>query len=352
MITVVLGPIVSQAADYWGRKWFLVILTFCGFVGSIIVSRATSMGMAIAGECICGLAYGSQPLLYAVASEVLPRRWRPAAQGGINAALALAGITALLAGSSMIKNYDEGFRIYWYMTAGVLLLSSVICAVLYNPPPRPLQKSLTQKEKLQRLDWVAYTLLAIGIVLFTVALSWAKNPYPWTSARVLAPFFVGIAFLAAFVIHQGFFKKDGLVHHQLFSNDRNFALALFIIFVDGMVFFSANAYFSFEVSVLYETDPFRVGLRFCLVFISSLVASFLIAGYSSVRRTIRGPIVLSFVLFTVFFGMYIHPLFLPLPSHTRHKTNKGQSAWQRQPFPAPQPSGYTPTSSVSDWASV
>jgi MFS family permease len=43
--TVVLGPPVSQAADYWGRKWFLVILTSFGAVGAIIVSRATSVSM-------------------------------------------------------------------------------------------------------------------------------------------------------------------------------------------------------------------------------------------------------------------------------------------------------------------
>ena len=43
--TVVLGPPVSQAADYWGRKWFLVILTSFGAVGAIIVSRATSVSI-------------------------------------------------------------------------------------------------------------------------------------------------------------------------------------------------------------------------------------------------------------------------------------------------------------------
>lgn len=113
IVTVVLGPVVGQAVDYWGRKWFLVLLTLCAVVGSIVVSRATSMGVAIAGEVICGLSYGAQSLYYSVASEILPRKWRPAAQGGINAALGLGGIVGLLAGSYLIKTYDEGFRIFW-----------------------------------------------------------------------------------------------------------------------------------------------------------------------------------------------------------------------------------------------
>src|SRR6266536_2504075 len=89
IVSCVLGPPISQAADYWGRKCFVVTLTLLGCVGCIIVSRATSMNMAIAGEVVAGLAYGSQPLLYAVASEILPRRYRALAQAGINAFIAL-----------------------------------------------------------------------------------------------------------------------------------------------------------------------------------------------------------------------------------------------------------------------
>jgi hypothetical protein len=51
-----------------------------GAVGSLIVSRATSMTMVIAGTGVIGIAFGAQPLLHTVASEVLPRRWRSWAQ--------------------------------------------------------------------------------------------------------------------------------------------------------------------------------------------------------------------------------------------------------------------------------
>lgn len=83
-MTTVLGPVVSQASDFWGRKWFLLILTLCGAVGCVVVSRASSMGMVIGGFCIVGTAFGAQPLLHAVASEVLPRRWRSWAQAAVS----------------------------------------------------------------------------------------------------------------------------------------------------------------------------------------------------------------------------------------------------------------------------
>lgn len=267
----------------------------------MIVARATSMGMAIAGEVVCGLAYGSQPLLYAVISEILPRRYRPAAQGGINASLGAGGIVALLAGSAMVKDFHEGFRAFWYLVAAVLAVAAAICAVLYNPPPRPMQKALNNSEKLKRLDWVGYLLMGAGVVLFVVALSWADNPYAWKSAHVLAPLFVGFALIVGLTIHQ-VIKKDGLFHHELFRGDRNFTIALFIMFVDGLAFFAVNNYFAFEMSVIFETDVIRVGLRFCVVFFASVSSSLLIAVYSSWSKNVRFPIVVSFALFVVFFS--------------------------------------------------
>lgn len=40
---VVFAPPISQAADYWGRRWILIILCLFGFVGTLICSRATSV---------------------------------------------------------------------------------------------------------------------------------------------------------------------------------------------------------------------------------------------------------------------------------------------------------------------
>lgn len=262
--------------------------------------------MAIAGQTLIGVSYGAQGLLYAVASEIVPRRFRPAAQGGLNASLAGGGIVALLAGEAMIRDFHDGFRDFYYLAVAMLASATLIIALLYNPPLRPLQKTLTLQEKLRRLDWMGYALITVGITLFAIALSWAKNPYPWKSAYVLAPFFIGIVVIIALAIHQTKFKKDGLFHHDLFKHDRNFALAFVIILIDGMAFQASNNYFAFEASILYETDPVRVGLRFAIVFFAAIASSFVCAVYSSYRRTVRGPIVLSFVLFTIFFGTFTH----------------------------------------------
>lgn len=297
--TVVLCPPVGQAADYWGRKWLLVGLTLCGGIGAIVVSRATSIGAAIAGFTITGLSYGAQAILYTVVSEVIARKYRSWAQASIQVSGSAGGIVGLLCGGALTRHDVPGnVRVYFYISAGIYFGASAACAICYNPPKRELQ-NLPLREKLRRLDWIGYALLTVGLVLFCIGLSWSQNPFPWTDAHVLAPFIIGLVGAIALVVYE-FFKGDGMFHRALFR-DRNFSIALFTLFVEGLVYFSVNNYFAFEVSVLLTTDPLMVGLHTSMVFYG-LLASALVAGvYLTKRKAVRFPSVAAFVFFVVFY---------------------------------------------------
>lgn len=246
ILTVVLGPIVSQAADYWGRKWFLVILTSLGAVGSLVVARASSISMIIAGFTIIGVAFGAQPLLHTVASEVLPRRWRSWAQAAIMIANAWALLIGLVVGGALNRHGDpNGFRNFFYISLGLCALSSALCAFSYQPLPSELQLTLSFREKVGQLDWFGYALLASSLVLFCLGLSWSQNPCPWSDPHVSATFAVGLALALGLVLYESKFKKDGMFHHGLFKSNRNFTIALICVFCAGIAFFAANIYFAF-----------------------------------------------------------------------------------------------------------
>jgi MFS family permease len=149
--TAVLGPPISQAADYWGRKWFIVVSATFGFIGCFVIARGETMGMVIGGEILAAMSLGSQPLLYAVASEILPRRWRPEAQAGLNVALGFGAIFTLLAGLKFVDDSPDGFRTFFYIATGLNGVAAVICVALYNPPLRILQKSLKFGEKMAKV---------------------------------------------------------------------------------------------------------------------------------------------------------------------------------------------------------
>ncbi|KAH7634619.1 major facilitator superfamily domain-containing protein [Sordaria sp. MPI-SDFR-AT-0083] len=305
ILTVVLGPIISQAADYWGRKYFLIIPTFVGGgIGSLVVSRARAMPIAILGFSIIGIGFGSQPLLHVVTSEVLPRRWRAWGQAADMASNALGAAVGLYVGGALNRTNNpaaEGFRIYFLMNMGVYVVAAGLCWGVYNPPLRPLQTELSMREKLARLDWGGYGFLAVGLVLFSVGLSYSENPYEWSDPQVSATFAVGMLFVIGLVVYETWVKKDGMFHYGLFSGNRNFAVAMFCVFSEGVAFFAANTYFAFQVSVLYESDALLVGVRYSLMMIIAAVFACLTGWYCAATRRVKWATFVAFGLFIVFF---------------------------------------------------
>ncbi|KAG7406212.1 Trichothecene efflux pump TRI12 [Fusarium oxysporum f. sp. rapae] len=301
ILTVVLNPPIGQVADYWGRKAILVVMPLAGVVGSIIVSRAQSSGTLIAGFAILGLNYGSQSLSVAVMSEILPRHYRPIGQAVGSVSTALGAIIALLMGGGLLRHGDNSnYRIFWYVTAGLYALASLGCVIGYNPPPRDLQVSLDVSQKLKSLDWVGYALFAPALVLFCIALSWSQNPYSWDSANILAPFIISIVALIIFIVYEWRFKKDGMLHHELWRH-RNFAISLFVIFVEGIAFFAANSYFVFQISLVYDVSFLSGSVNFAILFIAAGVFSPVFGLWSSKRKTLRPPLVLGAICLLAFF---------------------------------------------------
>jgi MFS family permease len=299
--TVVLSPPFCQYGDLWGRKWIVSVSMLCGFIGSIVASRADSMGTVIAGYCIIGISFGAQPLLHAICSEVLPREKRPLAQACINGTAGFGGFLGVVIGGSLLRHGDfSKYRIYLYIDAAFFFVAAIGVALCYNPPPRELQTTLTFSEKLSRLHWISYGLFTSGLVLFCVGLSYSKNPYQWSDARVSAPFAIGVALLLAFIVYEWRFQKNGIFDHGLFRN-RNFALALLLIFCEGLVFFAANSYFSFEIGIVTGKDLLNAGLPFGIVFIASMAIAFIGGYFSSKAKQLRWPITTGYVLMLIAF---------------------------------------------------
>ncbi|RTE83244.1 hypothetical protein BHE90_002245 [Fusarium euwallaceae] len=302
IVNLALGAPVAQAADYWGRKWFLVISCAFAVVGSIIVSRATNIDMALAGNALASISTSAQPLLFAVASEILPRRYRPAAQGGVTGIFAVAAIVALMMGSAVTKDNPSGWRIVWYFNTGLFLFTALVVTFLYNPPPRPEQVNFTLREKLRKLDWVGIIMLPVAVTVLCIGLTWSENPFPWSNAHVVAPFVIGIVLVICLALYEAFVKKDGLFHHELFNHDRNASIALFLIFVEGMAFFVANSYVPLEMSVLFETNPVLVSLNFSIVFFGAVIGSIVASIYCSWSKQLRWPLVISYTGFVIFYA--------------------------------------------------
>ncbi|KAK6387627.1 hypothetical protein LTS17_000896 [Exophiala oligosperma] len=293
---------VAQAADYFGRKWLLVVPTFVGFIGSIVVAKASTMQMAIVGFALGGVAFGPQPLLHAVASEVMPRKYRSYAQAALNTSISIGSMLSLVIGGALTENNPAGFRTYWYICAGIFVVSTVLLATLYNPAPRDLQVLLTLSQKLKSLDWMGYFLFDAGLVLFCLGLSYSQNPFSWQNAHVVAPFAIGCAILVALFVYEWKIKKDGLFHHNLFKH-RNFVITLVGVWIEGFAFMAANVYFPYSMEIIEagKVSSFRVLLCYTVAFAFLLVAAFGMGAWIYYTRRVRIQAMVSFIGFLIFF---------------------------------------------------
>lgn len=300
IFTVALNPPISQAADYWGRKWFLVVFNLVGLVGAVIISRAQNSSMLLAGFALVGTSFGSQSLVTAIVSEVLPRRHRSFAQASVGLSAGLGGLLGVVIGGALLNDGNNfNFRIYWYIEIGFYALGMLGGLFGYDPPPRDWQ-ALKVSDKLRRLDWVGYALFAPGLAVFCVGLSWSENPYPWSDAHVLGPFIVGLVMMIAFIVYEFFFYKEGILHHGLWRH-RNFGLSLFIIFVEGLAFFSFNSYFAMQVSIQYQTSFILAAVNFGLCFVFAIALLPVFGFWSTKGMTLRAPLVLGGVFLLVYF---------------------------------------------------
>lgn len=298
---VVLSPAISQAADYWGRKWFLVVPLIFGLVGCLIVSRANSIGVVIAGQAIAGTALTTQALSSAVTSEILPRKHRGLAQVLVLVPAAVASILGIYISGALCDKDPANFRIYWYITTAFYLISAGIIAFFYNPPTRQLQH-LTLGQKIASLDIVGCTLLGISLLGICLGLTWSQNPYSWRNAHVLVPFIIGWVVAGCLAVHATWFKKDGFFHHRLFQS-RNFFLVEIALIADGILYICANNYLGFQLFIMYGYSPWRTSLVYSITWYSYLVVSPLLGWL--ITKTLRPKwiSVLGFGCYTLFFGL-------------------------------------------------
>lgn len=300
IMPITLGPSIAQAADFWGRKVFVVAGMVFGFTGCLIVSRSNSIGMAIAGQAIGGLGQPTQALTHAIMSEIMPRKYRSYAQAALQISVALSAVTALYVGGAMSRTNPEGFRNYFYFAAACFFFNAVVFAFLYRPPPRALQQ-LGIWIKIRSFDIGGMCLTITSFLGICIGLGWSQNPYPWSNVHVWLPFGLGAVSTVGLVIYATRFKRDGIYHCDLFGS-RNFVIAEICFFAEGFMFLAFNNYVPYQISFLYGKDLFHTALEYSIAWWVVTVGAYLGGIYTARTRTIRPPLVFSFIMMAAFFG--------------------------------------------------
>ncbi|KEF56917.1 uncharacterized protein A1O9_07107 [Exophiala aquamarina CBS 119918] len=299
LVPTVAGPPISQIADFWGRKWLVVITAYISMVGCIIFSRSDSIGMALGSSVVAGASSACQSILHAVPSEVLPRRYRPWAQTAVILSAGIGAIFGLYAAGGMVETNVSGWRPYFYMLASVYFIGGSLVLVFYRPKPRQEQQ-LSLSAKLHALDLPAMGLIIVSLLTLCIGLGYSNNPYPWTNVHVLAPFVVGVVSIGGLAWYSIFYNIHGLFDHDLYQT-RNFAIAQAGVFTESLAFIAVANYFGFQCSLIYGQGHFTSGLIYSIVYYASIVTTLLTGWYCSRTKKVRPPALLAFIAFGIYF---------------------------------------------------
>ncbi|OJJ07749.1 hypothetical protein ASPVEDRAFT_155531 [Aspergillus versicolor CBS 583.65] len=298
----VIQAFLGDLSDHFGRKWPLLFGMAMIFAGSLIASRASSMGMVIAGQSLNGVGLTCGFLAIPMSAEIVPKDQR----GPILAASGLVSgvgyiIAPIVAGVFIKHNVGgqgDGWRVAFYLEVGLAFLSFVIILFCYHPAKRPNPDNLSFMTRLFRIDWTGVFLVTAGLTLFLVGLESGDNPTPWISGRVLACMAVGGVLIISFGFWEWLGTKNGIVAHSLFGNV-NYPICLALNFVDGIVLFGGQAFLPQEIINLFTRDAIMTGvynIPFNAMTIGGGVIAAIVLG---IMKEAKWCVVVSFVVLLV-----------------------------------------------------
>ncbi|KAH7195257.1 major facilitator superfamily domain-containing protein [Fusarium oxysporum] len=256
LVTLAFGPVLGSLSDRFGKKWFIVIASIIGIVGSVVSGSAKSITTIIIGNILTGLANAGCIMGVPAGQEVTPNKLRPWTMGFSQTMASCAVIAGTLGAGAFVKY--QTWRWSYYLNAFVYGTTTVLVTCFYHPPPTTLRRQQSRLDDLfAQVDYFGIMLFVGSIASIMIGLTWGGNTYSWSSSQVLAALVIGCVGLLAFGLYERLFTRQGIFHHDMFVS-RNFPILLFVCVVDGMLLLGVNVLFSQQIASMFTTDAVKI----------------------------------------------------------------------------------------------
>jgi MFS family permease len=260
----VLSLFIGELSDIFGRRYFMVLGNVSLLVGSLISSRADSVGVIIGGQVFTGMGVAMGYLATPLFSEIVPKRSRSVVVAAGSGALGLISSLGAVAIGAFQKYHVGGLLEVWrpaaYITAGLAFSALILILVFYHPSKRPNPHNLSTWQRMKAMDWFGVFIGTAGLTLLLLGLQFGGNPDSWSSARVVGLLVVGCICLVIFGIWEAYYVAFGLFPRPLFEH-RNYSIVIATQFLEGM-FINTGVAFLVQMQVLmYTDDPVKANIR-------------------------------------------------------------------------------------------
>ncbi|MGX1708820.1 MDR family MFS transporter [Streptomyces albidoflavus] len=262
LVTAITTPIWGKFGDLFGRKPMYLASIAVFLVGSALCGAAQSMTELIAFRVVQGIGAGGIGAgAFALIGALVPPRERGKYQGMTASVMAIGTIGGPLLGGFVTGHFDWRWAFYVNLPLGLLALVW-LWRMLHVPAQRIKAK----------IDWAGIGLLTGSISAIVLAATWAGTTYAWGSWQILALGAVAVIGLAAFVAVE---KRAAelLLPLSVFTNHRNYPLAMVLILAAGVVMFGAGLYLPLFQQTVQGASATNSGLLMLPMMIPVVIVS-------------------------------------------------------------------------------
>jgi EmrB/QacA subfamily drug resistance transporter len=257
-------PVWGKLADLFNKKTLVQVSILIFVAGSMISGFSQDTSQLIAARAFQGIGIGGlQALVQVVIAAIIPPRERGRYNGYLGAVMAVATVGGPLLGGLIVDVPWLGWR--WCFFVGVPI--AVIAFIV-------LQRTLklpTQRRDNVQVDYLGATLIAAGVSILLIWVSFVGNSFDWASWETGAMAGGGLALLALAVLVESRVREP-IVPLRIVVQ-RTPALAIIASLAVGMAMYGGAVFLGQYFQIGRGYSPTEAGLLTMPLMAGVLVAS-------------------------------------------------------------------------------
>ena len=228
-------PLSAWLATRYGRKRFYMFCVALFAASSFMCGLAPTLGMLVVFRILQGAGGGGlQPSEQAILADTFPPAKRGMAFAVYGMAVVVAPAIGPTIGGWITDNYS--WRWIFYINVPISIISLLLTHRLVEDPP--FLKVEQEKRKGVRIDYMGLGLLSLGVGALQMVLDKGQEKDWFASHWITLGTIAAVAVLIVWIVWE-WRHPHPIVELRLLKN-RNFAAAVFFMFVLGMVLYGTT----------------------------------------------------------------------------------------------------------------
>jgi EmrB/QacA subfamily drug resistance transporter len=286
-------PIWGKLADLFNKKLLVQIAIVVFVVGSVIAGFSQNAGELIAARAFQGIGVGGlQALVQVVIAAIIPPRERGRYNGYLGGTIALATVGGPLLGGLIVDTSWLGWRWCFFVGVPVAVVALLLLqSTLHLPTIRREVK----------IDYMGATLIAAGVSLLLIWVSFVDNSFAWVSWPSAAMVGGSLALLALAVWVES--RAAEPVVPLKIIRERTTALAILASLAVGMAMFGGAVFLGQYFQIGRGYSPTEAGLLTIPMMAGVLLSSIVVGRLITATGRIKPYILIGTVVLVGGFAM-------------------------------------------------